>query len=265
VPPGTRAKILIVERGAIRIKGAFTGVVYALNKQECTQSDGTCSSNDHAHAITREVVRIDGNAGKVTGSVWTDGAAGAVGIYPSLTPTSVSTASLINVGDVTTGVCGIPGVTTLVNTLTSTLNGLLNLVTGLLTNEQVRYPNGASSPTGCDLLKTQLGSLTSSQLLDLYAGGGSQTIVTTEHRTRANILAPWGPWTTNTTSTVAFPNVLTSALPSVVSQVSGLVGATLNNYTAITYDAPTVSNATSSIAQGAGPVVGTYRNVAPLT
>ena len=89
-PRTSTAKIIIVERGAIRIKdGTFTGVVYALNKQECG-SDGECSAAEREDAVPREVVRIDGNAGKVTGSVWADGAGGAVGIYPSLLPPSAS-------------------------------------------------------------------------------------------------------------------------------------------------------------------------------
>ena len=77
------AKILVVRRGGVRVSAHFTGVVYALNQQECTNPDGTCSTADRANAVPREVVRIEGNTGHVTGSVWADGAGGSVGIYPS--------------------------------------------------------------------------------------------------------------------------------------------------------------------------------------
>ena len=260
LPPGSTAKIIVVERGAIRIKdGTFTGVVYALNKQECTQADGTCSASDRANAAAREVVRIDGSAGKVKGSVWADGAGGAVGIYPPpVTPSAVTNTSLLNLGDATTGICGVSGVSTLVNTLDTTLTSLLSTVTGLLSLEQVRYPDGTTTkPSGCTLLKSKLNTLTSSQLMDLYGAGGNQTVVTTIHRTRSSILSSWSAWSTKTTSTLALPSVL----PSVATDLGGLLGATLNGYTAIQYDSATVSNASAKIKQGASPIVGTYRNV----
>ena len=259
IPPGSTAKIIVVERGAIRIKdGLFTGVVYALNKQECTQADGSCSANDRKNAVAREVVRIDGNLGRVKGSVWADGAGGAVGIYPSLTPSNVSNASLLALGHATTGICGVSGVDSLVTTLDSTLNSLLSTVTSLLSLEEVRYPDGTTtSPGGCALLKSKLSTLTTSQLLDLYGSGGNQTLVTTIHRTRTSILSSWSAWTTKTTSTVAFPVVV----PSIATQLGGLLGGTLNGYTAIQYDSATVSNASARINHGAAPIVGTYRNV----
>ena len=268
VPAGKTAKILIVERGGIHIKdGTFTGVVYALNKQECG-SDTECSTEERESATPREVVRIDGNLGKVVGSVWADGAGGSVGIYPRLFPSNVSSSSLLNLGDVTTGICGIPGVSALVNTLNSTLGSLLGLVTGLLSLEQVRYwdgtPDGTTTaPGGCALLKSQLSSLTSSQLIDLYANGKpDQAVVTTIHRTRPTILSPWpSTWTTKTTSSLAFPVVL----PAVAEGLAGLLGATLNGFTAIQYDADVVGKASAKINQGAAPLVGTYRNVGPST
>ncbi|CAN5274766.1 hypothetical protein BH20ACT16_BH20ACT16_04890 [soil metagenome] len=263
VPAGKTAKILIVERGAVRIQGAFKGVVYMLNKQECG-SDGTCGASERETAVTREVVRIDGPNGKVTGSVWADGAGGAVGIYPSLS--SPSSASLLGVGDPTTGICGIGVVGSLVTTLDATLAGLSSLVSGLLSTEEVRYWDGTAdgsvtSPGGCAQLKAQLGVKSSNELLDLYAGGKTQNVVTTIHRTRANILSAWGPWVTKTTSTVNFPTLLTSTLPSVLSQVTGLLGA--GSYTAIQYDG-VVADARATLTQGAAPVVGTYRNVASI-
>lgn len=259
VPPNSTAKIIVVERGAIRVKdGLFTGVVYALNKQECTDADGGCSASDRKNAVSREVVRIDGNLGKVKGSVWADGAGGAVGIYPSLTPSNVTNASLLALGDATTGICGLSGVSSLVTTLNSTLTSLLSSVTGLLSLEEVRYPDGTTTkPSGCTLLKSRLSSLTSSQLMDLYGTGGNQTVVTTIHRTRTSILSSWSAWSTKTTSSLAFPVVL----PSVASDLGGLLGQTLSGYTAIQYDSATVSNASAQISQGAAPIVGTYRNV----
>jgi hypothetical protein len=279
VPAGKTAKILVVERGAVRIQGAFTGVVYMLNKQECTQADGSCSTADRDDAVTREVVRIDGNSGKVTGSVWADGAGGAVGIYPSLSPSSVSTAALLGVGDVTTGVCGLPAVSGLLTTVNGALTTVGTLVGNILaltstTQEEVRYPGGAASaPTACSLLQGKLGSLTSSQLLDLFGTASSQAIVTSEHRTRTCktfvvvCLAwnNWSGWSTRDTSTVALPALLGGATASVVNQLGGLIGNTLTNYTAIQYDAATVANAAAAITQGAAPVVGTYRNVSAIS
>jgi hypothetical protein len=273
IPAGTTAKIIVVERGAMRVTGAFTGVVYALNRQECSQSDGSCSKQDHEHAVTREVVRIDGNAGKVTGSAWADGAGGAVGIYPSLNPSGASNSSLLAVGGAT-GVCGLPVVGPVVSALNTTLAGVGALVGNLLgatlgPQEDVRYPNGATAPTGCDLLQAQLGTLTSSQVLSLYGSGGTQTVVTSEHRTRTCKTSlvvcitwnAWSGWSTRDTSTVTLPPLLQGASSSAVSQLGGLLAGTLTNYTAIQYDSATVARATAAVAHGAAPVVGTYRNL----
>lgn len=272
VPANTTARMLVVERGAVRIRGAFTGVVYALNKQECTGDDGACSTEDRENAATREVVRIDGNAGKVTGSVWADGAGGAVGIYPSLNPSGASTSSLLSIGDPQTGICGLPVLGPVLNSLDTTLNGLASLVGNILggligTQEQVRYPGGGSAPTGCDLLRAKLGTLTSSQVLDLFGSGGSQNVVVSEHRTRNCVLlscGPWSAWSTRDSTTFSLPALLTGASPSVVAQLAGVLGATLNNYTAIQYDDDVVSNAAVDVTHGAGPVIGTYRNVSSI-
>lgn len=281
VPANTTAKILIVEKGAIRIKdGTFTGVVYALNKQECTGSDGECSTDDREDAVSREVVRIDGNAGKVIGAVWSDGAGGAVGIYPSLTPSNVSNTSLLGVGSATTGICGLPAISSTLTALNSTLTGLSSLVGNTLAilgggvQEQVRYPNGASAPTGCDLLKNKLGTLTTSELINLFGTSSTQAVVVSERRTRSctayflglcTTWGAWSAWSTRDTSSVPVSALLTGASPSVVAQLSGLLGGLLNNYTAITYDETTVENAAAQINQGAAPIVGTYRNVGAST
>lgn len=278
VPAGTTAKILVVERGAVRIQGSFTGVVYMLNKQECTQSDGTCSASDREDAVTREVVRIDGNAGKVIGSVWADGAGGAVGIYPALSPASVSSSSLLAVGSATTGICGLPAAGAALTTLSSALSAITGLVGNTLSpvtgvEEQVRYPGGGGAPTACSLLQGKLGGLTSSELLNLFGTASTQSIVTSERRTRTcktyfllvcTIWNGWSDWTTRDTSTVTLPALLTGAPSSAVSQFGGLLGNTLTNYTAVQYDAATVANASALMTQGAGPVVGTYRNVASI-
>ena len=157
--------------------------------------------------------------------------------------------------------------------LTSVVGNILPLVTG--TQEQVRYPNGASAPTGCQLLSNQLGGLTTSQLLTVFGSGGSATVVLSERRTRtcttlaalcalnANLWGPWSAWSTRDSAAVTVPALLSTGTPSVIEQVAGVLGATLNSYTAITYNADAVSNAAAQITQGAAPVIGTYRNLGP--
>ncbi len=273
VPESSQAKILIVERGGIRIKrGTFTGVVYALNKQECG-SDGECSTQERKDADPREVVRIDGNLGKVVGSVWADGAGGSVGIYPTLLPPSaISNSSLVNLGGVTNAICGVPALSATLTTLNTTLTSVGTLLGNTLAllggvQEQVRYPNGAPSVTGCDLLATKLGTLTSSELLNLFAADTTQSVVVSEHRTRNCLVlcGAWSAWTTRDTSNLPVQSLLTGASPAVIAQVTGLLGGLLNNYTAITYDSTVVTNAAATINQGAAPLVGTYRNVGPST
>lgn len=273
VPANSTAKILVVERGAIRIKdGTFTGVVYALNKQECG-GDGECSADEREDAVPREVVRIDGNAGKVTGSVWADGAGGAVGIYPSLLPaSSISNSSLLNLGGVTNAICGLPAVSATLATLNTTLTNIGTLLGNTLAllggvQEQVRYPNGAPTANGCDLLATKLGTLTSSQLLTLFATDSTQSVVVSEHRTRNCLVlcGAWSAWTTRDTANLPVQSLLTGASPAAIADVVGLLGGLLNNYTAITYNPDAVANAAAKINQGAAPLVGTYRNVGPST
>ena len=119
----------------------------------------------------------------------------------------------------------------------------------------------------CELLQGNLASLTSSQTLDLFGSGGTRAVVTSEHRTRTCVLfscSAWSAWTTRDTSTVVLPPLLTGASSSVIDQLGGLLGSTLTNYTAVQYDAATVANSAVLMAQGAGPVVGTYRKVAPV-
>ena len=62
------AAIVIVERGAIRVTGNVTGVVYAANLQECGD-DGTCTPEERTAAAKapKEVVRIE-NGATVTGA-----------------------------------------------------------------------------------------------------------------------------------------------------------------------------------------------------
>lgn len=273
VPENSRARILIVERGGIRLKrGTFTGVVYALNKQECG-SDGDCSADEREAAAPREVVRIDGNFGKVVGSVWADGAGGSVGIYPTLLPPSaISNSSLLNLGGVTNALCGIPALSATLTTLNTTLTSVGTLLGNTLAllggvQEQVRYPNGVPSVTGCDLLATKLGTLTSSELLNLFAANTTQPVVVSEHRTRNCLVlcGAWSAWTTRDTSNLPVQSLLTGASPAVIAQVTGLLGGLLNNYTAITYNETVVRDAAAHINQGAAPLVGTYRNVGPST
>lgn len=277
------AKILIIRRGGVRISAHFTGVVYALNQQECTNADGTCSAADRAGAAPREVVRIKGNTGRVTGSVWADGAGGSVGIYPELTLTGTGpNSSLLALGG-TNGICSMPLVGPVLTTLGTTLSGLTGVVGSILplvtgTEEEVRYPNGAAAPTGCDLLRNQLGGLTTSQLANVFGSGGTQTIVVSERRTRTcgallptgcalvpSLWGPWSAWSTRNTQAVTIPALLSTGTPSLTEQVAGILGQTLSGYQAIAYDATAVTNAAAQISQGAAPVIGTYRNVGPLT
>jgi hypothetical protein len=273
VPENSRAKILVVERGGIRIKrGTFTGVVYALNKQECG-SDGECSADEREDAVPREVVRIDGNAGKVVGSVWADGAGGSVGIYPSLLPPSaISNSSLLNLGGTTNALCSVPALSATLTTLNTTLTQVGTLLGNTLAllggvQEQVRYPDGATSVTGCGLLAAKLGTLTSSELVNLFATSSTQSVIVSEHRTRNCLVlcGPWSAWTTRDTANLPVQSLLTGASPAVIAQVTGLLGGLLNNYTAITYDSTVVAGAAASINQGAAPLVGTFRNVGPST
>lgn len=254
-------KILVVGRGGVRVTGPVTGVVYALNLQECG-SDGVCSQSERTSAAVREVVRIEGNAGKVTGSVWADGAGGAVGIYPSLTSQSTAAPALLG------GACSIPVLGPVLNVLGSTLAGVgqllgqtLGLVAGV--QEQVRYPGGASSLTGCQALTNQLGTLTDSQLLNLFATGGDVAVPVSERRTRTCKTwlvvclewNAWSSWTTKETQTVS--------LPALTSDVVGALTSVLTSYTAIQYDENVVKAASVGFTVGGGPVSGTYRNVAP--
>lgn len=268
------AKILIVEKGGVRITGPFTGVVYALNKAECTAADGTCSASDRTAATngnkTREVVRVEGNSGKVTGSVWADGASGSVGIYPSFTPT---TSDLITkIGD-SSGICGVASMGTVLNTLGSALNGVGALLGAIVGVKQVRYPGGVSTqPDKCTLLKAALALKTPDQLEALYQGGGTVAVTISEHRTCSALIVlgacagTWSGWSSDATdqTSVTIPPLLggTTSSNSLLGQLSSLLGTTLGNtYTAIQYDVSTVTNASVQLSTGAGPVVGTYRNI----
>lgn len=253
-------KILVIGRGGVQITGPVTGVVYAMNLQECG-SDGVCTQAERTSAAVREVVRIDGNTGKVTGSVWADGAGGTVGIYPSLTGQSTAAPALLG------NVCNIPVVGPLLSTLNSTLTGVgtllgnvLSIATGV--QEEVRYPNGSSSLTGCQALTNQLGTLTNSQLLNLFGTGGDVAVPVSEHRTRTcktwlllvcTAWNDWSAWSTKETQTVT--------LPALTSDVVGALTSVLTNYTAIQYDEAVVRAASVGFSVGGGPVSGTYRNV----
>ncbi len=262
---GTRTeKILIVERGGVVIQGAFTGVVYGLNKQECTGDGGACSEDDRENAVLREVARIEGTSGHVTGSVWADGAGGEVGIYPAAnTPSLLASAATALIPDL----CSLPLVGPLLSTVANALGAVAGLVGGVLgilgnTQEQVRYPDNASNPTGCQLLTAQLGTLTNSQLLTLFQNGGTVNVVTSERRTRTCTIAAlsigcgaWSAWTTRDTQTLQFP--------ALTSDLTGALIGLLSNYTAVTGDNTVIENAAASIALGGGPDTGTYRNIAP--
>lgn len=280
------AKILIVRRGGVRISAHFTGVVYALNQKECSGAGGACSAEDRTAAVPREVVRLEGNNGRVTGSVWADGAGGSVGIYPSLnlggTNTSLNNLLVSLGGD--QGICGLPLLGPVLDGLGQTVNGLTGVVGNLLTSllgttqvqEEVRYAGGASAPTGCGLLTSQLKGLGTSQLVNLFGSGGSEDIVISERRTRTrtcktwlvaclawNPYSAWTGWATRDSQEVTLPALLNSGTPSLVEQVAGVLASTLNDYQAIVYDQDAVENAAIHISHGAAPEVGTYRNLRP--
>jgi hypothetical protein len=270
---GGTASIFVVARGAVRVTGTFRGILYALNQQECATTD--CSDADRGAAIRREVIRIEGNSGNVTGAVWVDGAGGQVGIYPKLG--SPDSGSLLQVGSATDGICGVPVLGPVLNGLSSTLGGIVGLVGDLLggllgSQEQVRYvdANGnvvSAPPSNCEFMRGVLGSMTSSQLLDLFGTGGTRSGVYTQHRTRSCVLlicGSWSSWSTRDTVSFTLSSILQTGtqFASVVSDVVGLLTATLTNYQAITYDESLASNGSTQIRQGAGPVPGTFRSVA---
>ena len=271
--PGGVAKIFVVARGAVRITKKFTGVVYALNQQECAATTGVCTDTDRKNAIRREVVRVEGNSGQVVGSVWADGAGGQVGVYPSLA--SPDSGALLQVGDAQTGICGVPVLGPVLTGLSSTLGGVLGAVGNLLGavaggQEQVRYVDAQGNvldnpPSDCQFLRNTLGALTSSSLLDLFGTGGTQSTVLTQHRTRKCVLlicGDWSDWTARDSVSFSVPALLTSGVPSVVGDVVGLLTSTLTNYQAITYDESVTKKARTAVTQGAGPVPGSFRSVA---
>lgn len=270
VNANTTAKMLVIGRGGVRISAQFTGVVYALNLQECGE-DGTCNASEREHAVPREVVRIEGNTGKVTGSVWADGAGGQVGIYPKLDILGVNSAlnqSLLNLGG-PQGICGLPLVGPLLDTVGNVLDLVSGLLTDLLATRRMRYVDPATGlptttrPSGCAVLRRTLGGLTTSQLANLFGAGDSVPVLTAFEQTRPNLLTGWpSTWTPVTTATT-IPSLLQSGTPSLIEQVVGVLGQTLSGYTAVEYNEAVVSNAGTHISQGAAPIIGTYRNLAP--
>jgi hypothetical protein len=263
---GTRsARILIVEKGGVRITGPFTGVVYALNGAECTQSDGTCSANDRKTTTTREVVRIEGNSGSVTGQVWADGTGGQVGIYPTYAPDS---ATLVDAIGGASGVCGVSGLASVLTSLTTTLTNILGAVGNILSGRTTRPPGNVSS-SACALLKAELKKKTPADLLTLYQQGGNVSVQVSEHQGCFLVLCS-GPWTVDAQDykTVSIPANLGGTSDSLVAQLVSALDSTVksvttpaNHYAAITYNASVVNNAAAQLSIGAGPVVGTYRNI----
>lgn len=298
LPPGISPAVLVVERGGARVTGAFTGVLYAANRQEI---DGATTPAQveakRASARYRETVRIE-YPGKVTGAVWTDGAGGQVGLYPQA---ALSTQSLLTVGG-NDGICSVPAVGPLLNGIDSLLTTVTGLVENALTTvfdvvryertqTQHRYPDGIAKPTRCQLLKRTLGNLTTSQLIDLFRTGGRVDVEVGEerHRTQQRKAtigcalggalsdlvglpdtcwtptdpeAGWSAWAlekTQTSTVAGFVNTLTA--PDVVNQLLAAISATLTNWTAVDRNIDRIRLANVGMAVGAEPVPGTYRVV----
>lgn len=282
----TTAKMIIVEKGAVEIQAPVNAVVYALNKQE---------TESHANAPAREVIRIEGTGGSITGQAWADGAGGAVGIYPNYnngTPLDSSKEALITAITDNSGICGTFNGGSVVNTLNSAVTTVTGLVGQVLGNVQLGsftqtryqpkpYQSGDSSnpPTGCDYLKRVLRTYTTAQLKTLATAGGSVAVPYREHSTRscsgANVLgvvvATCGGWSAYSSdagdaTTVAIPAGLSSNAGIVSQLFTVLENETQSSsYSAITYSSAINLAATASLTTGAGPVVGSFRNVNPTT
>ncbi len=255
---GTRtAKIIIVERGAVRITGTVNAVVYALNMQECGGDDVCDVDPERKNAVQREVVRIEGTSGKVKGAVWADGAAGAVGIYPS---TSLTSQSLIGSITDSSGVCGFNGIPSLVSGLTTTLNTILSNVTKILLGRNTRIPGANAGKGACQLLKEKLATYSVDDLTTLYKVGGTVSIQVSEHATCALlILCTSYSVDSQDIQNLVIPPVLGDS--GVVNQLGSMLGTLNNTYTAVEYDNAIVNASSASITTGAGPVIGTYANV----
>lgn len=271
VPPNISPAVLVIERGGARVTSDFTGVLYAANRQEV---DGATTAEEvqakRKTARLRETIRIE-QPGKVTGAVWTDGAGGQAGLYP--TTSQPTNAALLNVGGAQ-GICSLPVLGPVVNVLGQTLQGVLdflgNTVGGLLSGYQYRSVYGNTS--GCDLLKGILGNLTTSQLIGVFGSGDANKSVVVSERRRCSgsvvlgaCLGTWGPWEPAETKQFDIPSLLSNlSAPTVLNQLLGTLGATLTNWTAVDRNIDRIRLANVGMAVGSEPVPSTYRSVQPL-
>lgn len=278
ISTATTAKMIIVEKGAVEIQAPVKAVVYALNKQE--------NANSRSTEPAREVIRIEGIGGSVTGQVWADGAGGAVGLYPNYSNVaSTSKEDLIKAITDTAGICGTYNGGTVINGLNSAVSNVLGLVGQVLGNVQLgaftqtKYQpipsqTGESNPaTGCDYLKRVLRAYDVPTLETLARSGGSVVVPYRQHATRsctgANVLGvvvancgAWTAWSSDATDsqTVVIPQNLPSDT-GILSQVLSVVNAINSNYTAITYDPTVTAAAIANLTTGAGPTAGSFRSV----
>lgn len=291
IDPDTRAKIFVVNRGGVVIRGTgsgaaakFTGVVYALNGNETSE----------ATRVKRELVRIE-SPGQVFGSVWVDGAKGQVGTYAPSVNSSVTTfnnsltASLATLtGPVDNTLCtlanssGVLGA--LLGPVVDLVGNLVGAVLNIGTNTQkwirptsIGKPgNGVSPPdqTGqaCGLVKNALSSVGGNTVV---AGEDvDKTIPTTVwKRTQTCVTSllcfGWSDWSQDSTGTQ--PVELTSGLLSGVLGAGNLLGNLLsgientfeNTPPAIQHDLTTIQNAAVLLPDNAALVPGTFRNLPP--
>ncbi|MGE4427448.1 MAG: hypothetical protein AB7G37_13445, partial [Solirubrobacteraceae bacterium] len=272
LPPNINPRVLVVESGRVRVTGAFTGVLYAVNRQEIAGATTPAQvAAARATAPLRETVRIE-YPGKVTGAVWTDGAGGQVGLYPPGTaPTSDA---LVNFGD--GGICALPVLGPVLDLVGGVLGGVLDLVGGVLelvvgVQTEVRTVGGET--TSCGLLKRVLGNLTTSQLVSLFGTGASNVSVPiSEQRTRTcktwlvvcltwNNWTAWGPRDSRSVNVRSLLENL--AVPNVLNQLIGTLSGVLLDWTAVDRDIDAIRLAGVPMAAGAATVPGTYRNVPP--
>lgn len=176
-------RALIVNRGRIVVRGKLTGVLYALNGNECASAPATgCTQAYRAAQPTREVVRIEGT-GTVTGAVWTDGLRSKTGIYPGSQPNTLGGAlgPLLSsvAAPLDNTLCSLPVLGPLISGLTNLLGDILTLVTGGTVT--ARLPAGSPGPPSdsanaraCGVVRMLVGQLANLPgLAGLVSAGGA--------------------------------------------------------------------------------------------
>lgn len=292
----SRAKIFVVNKGGVVVRQGFDGVVYALNGNETISQ-----SNPTSLQKPRELVRIEGAQGKVTGSVWVDGARGQVGVYPTNADAAVDSynnalqqqlSSVTKPAD--TLLCSIADSTGLlgavVGPVLNVVGDLLHFVLKIGTNTQ-RWvlPVGSATPTGappaadgvsgqgCQILKAALGA--AGGPTQVYKGTNVQGSVQTETWARSQtcltglICGGWSSWAKQANSTSTTSATFTSGLLDQVlglgtlttNLLSGLSSAFQNHPPAIQHRISVIRNARVTLPDNAALVPNTFKNVAPTS